>query len=272
MRPSAPLLICFNAKWLPAQDFAVSLSNRAFSYGDGLFETIITDTSGMPQYWPAHWQRLTRGMNALALEANATLNEQTVFEAAQRISQQHFPNQAARLRLRVWRTDGGLYTPLSNQTNWLLEAFEFEEGVSAKENAVISNNVKLHFSAWSAYKTCNSLPYIMAGIERQQRNADEIILTDTFGHLAECQSANLFWMRENMLFTPSLQTGCIDGIRRSVILEQAKQAGVTVEIGEFPAEALQEADVVFGSNVTGIFKLQKVENRRFDGELPEFVA
>jgi len=66
----------------------------------------------------------------------------------------------------------------------------------------------------SAFKTLNALPYVLAGNYRKQLGVDEVILLDTHGHLAECVASNLFWLKDGMLYTPSLNTGCIGGIIR----------------------------------------------------------
>lgn len=256
-------VICYNFKFLPDSDFCISADNRAFAYGDGLFETIITDTNGKPRFWGAHWQRLSEGMNMLQLIASQEFISESVLKIAQELAVINFPQQQVRLRLRVWRKSGGLYTPTNNGIEWLLETSLHIPAPSEKKNAVIAQTVKLQFSAWSRFKTCNSLPYVMAGIERNNRQADEIVLTNTQDYLAECQASNLFWIKENILFTPSLATGCIDGVARKQLLYLAEQNGMTTQEGLFYPDILQSSKVVFSANVTGITIVRNVENMKF---------
>ena len=67
-----------------------------------------------------------------------------------------------------------------------------------------SDKIKLHFSLFSPYKTLNSLPYVLAGIEKTERNLEDLILLDSQNNISESTSANIFWIKNDKIFTPNL--------------------------------------------------------------------
>lgn len=262
----------YNGQLLDIEQFNISSRNRAFCYGDGVFETIITDSAGFPRHWAAHWQRLMGGLHALQIVVSEDFTQNFLVEKIQQLAATNAPNMAARVRLQVWRKTGGLYTPTQNAADWLLEAQPHQAFVGEKQTAILAQSVHLQASAWSAYKTCNSLPYVFAGLERVRHAADEIILTDTAGHLAECQAANLFWVKNNTLFTPSLQTGCIAGITRNWLLGNALRLGWQVQEVCAKPDVLEEIEIVFGGNVAGVFPIRRLNDWHFQGNTPAVIA
>jgi branched-chain amino acid aminotransferase len=97
-----------------------------------------------------------------------------------------------------------------------------------------------------------------AAHERQQRGLDEIILCDAAGHVAEAGAAAIFWLKDGVLFTPSLASGCVAGVRRAQVLRAARAAGIECREGLFPKEALRAADGAFTANVAAIRMVAQV--------------
>ena len=91
-----------------------------------------------------------------------------------------------------------------------------------------------------------------AAHERQQRGLDEIILCDAAGHVAEAGAAAIFWLKDDVLFTPALETGCVAGVRRAQVLRAARAAGVECREGIFSKEMLLAADAAFTANVAAV--------------------
>ena len=135
--------------------------------------------------------------------------------------------------------------------------------ISMKEQALFYDAVPVSFSAISGFKTCNALPYVLAGIAKTQSEADDMILLDVHGNVSECMASNLFWTRGNTVYTPSLFSGCIEGVMRRRLIQVLKTAGHTVEEGLFPKEALLRADRVFCCNVAGTEWIRQVEQTPF---------
>jgi branched-chain amino acid aminotransferase/4-amino-4-deoxychorismate lyase len=253
----------FNGTWLPHGDLALSPHDRALGYGDGLFETIVCQR-GELSGWASHMARLHAGMAALWMQPSAGFTPNFLASQARQLLQANELTGTARLRLQVWRAVGGLYTPTSSGINYLITAQACTTpSVSVKAKVQFYEAVRLHASPISAYKTCNALPYVLAGLAKTHANVADVILLDTDGNLAECVASNLFWLKDGIFYTPALSTGCVAGIRRAQILQRLRASGRRVVEGHFPKEAIMRADGAFCCNVAGMEWLGQVENYSF---------
>jgi branched-chain amino acid aminotransferase/4-amino-4-deoxychorismate lyase len=179
----------------------------------------------------------------------------------------------ARVRVHVWRKSGGTYTPLYNEMEFCIMAHALSAAApTAKEKAYFYEDIRLVASPLSRFKTCNALPYVMAGIAMTQRGAGEMILLDVYGHVAECIASNIFWIKEHVLCTPSLQSGCIEGIMRKQVLQKAHELYIPVQEDLFIKEDLLKAEALFCCNVAGIQVIRQVEEVVFGENYPLFKA
>ena len=262
--------IC-NFKITDADNASIHLLNRAFQYGDGLFETMILQ-NGTVRFLADHFQRLTAGMQALDMALptgfTAAALQNSIFQLAQTCGL----GGNARLRLQVWRKPGGLYTPDSQEVDFLLTAQPLTPPtVSIKEKVVFYEDVRLVHSAISGFKTTSALSYVMAGIARKKASAGDAILLDAFGHVAECVASNLFWLKNGAVFTPGLESGCVAGVMRKNSILQIRQTSVPVYEGLFTKADLLAADAVFCCNVAGIQLIKSIDGKMFGGSLPAWV-
>jgi 4-amino-4-deoxychorismate lyase len=260
--------IVFNSTLLKGDQLSLPLNDRAFCYGDGLFETLLC-FKGQILHWSDHFKRLQEGMEALSMAFPEEFTEQRL---GNQITELFSANQLdgwGRIRIQVWRQAGGFYTPAVSEANYLITVqATTPPTVSVKSKALFYEDTRLFFSPVSRFKTCNALPYVLAGIARQKAAADEMILLDVFGHLSECIASNLFWVRENTVYTPSLRSGCIEGVMRKELIRQLRKAGFTLVEGLYPKKTLLDADCAFCCNVAGIQWLEQVEGHRFPEKRP----
>ena len=247
------MYLIFNSAVFTKSDFRVDANDRAFQYGDGLFETVRYDR-GRIQFWPDHHQRLTQGMTALQLNPSDLFTAASLHEQVHTLLRQNqLTDQPARIRIQVWRQTGGLYTPTNRAANLLITSRAGQPfAITERTRIGFFDAVRLSPSPVSAYKTGNALPYVLAGLSKQERALDDVVLLDTAGHLAECVASSLFWLSGGRLFTPSLATGCIDGILRRQISRLAAELGIPMQEGLFRPDVLAGADMVFCGNVMGI--------------------
>lgn len=252
--------LVYNSDILPEAEFSLPPTDRAFQYGDGLFETIRYE-AGKLCFWPDHYDRLMQGMAALYLDAPDLFTTAYLHDLIlDLIRQNNLSAGPVRIKIQVWRQPGGLYTPTTRAVNWLLTARPGQPfALTDKPRLGIFRDIRLSPSRLSPFKTLNALPYVLAGLYRQQHAYDEVLLLDTKGHVAECVASNLFWLTNHQLFTPSLESGCINGIiRRQLLRTYAVQEGL------FIPDVLQSADAVFCANVSGVQTLL--------GTLPEHLT
>ena len=236
-------------------------TNRAFSYGDGVFETMIIrrGTCALLSY---HYKRLIQGLEVL--EIFPSFNENELEGFIWELSTKFKNSQVLRMRLQVWRKEGGLYTPEKKEGEFLLTASPQQKPDWVKEKAAFSKTVQLSYSTYSSLKTLSALPYVLVGMERKQKELDEILLTDTKGNVAEAGSSNLFWLKDGIWHTPHLQAGCIAGVMRAYLLDQLAKNQIPVQEVLLPKEKLMEAEALVACNVTGIYTIKTLDYHTFD--------
>ena len=256
------MFLVYNSDTLTEADFRVSAHDRAFQYGDGLFETIRYEQNKL-WFWPDHYARLTIGLKALHLNLTAAADELAINQSITNLlTVNQLTDQTARLKIQIWRQTGGLYTPTTNHANILIKARPGSPfAITERANVGVYETVRLTYSPYSSVKTLSSLPYVMAGIAKKERGLDDVILLNTGSenYLAECQASNLFWFDEGVLYTPAVETGCVNGIMRQHILRMAVAVGQPVNVGFHKIQALSWAEAVFCCNVNGIQWIRSIE-------------
>lgn len=262
--------VIYNEQLLSADTLNFGFDDRSFQYGDGLFETILLK-DGKVRFLDLHIERLVKGMQALSIELPLIISAENLSQKLQQLAVINGYPENARIKIQVWRKTGGLYTPLHNEANTLISVSPLKTRPQIIKKAAVAKKVKLHYSTYSAFKTSNALPYILAGLEMKERGLSEIILTDIRGNISECSSSNIFWLKEDQLYTPALATGCISGIMRRHIIQQAATNDIHINEVMAPVEALFLAERVFCCNVTGVYRFAEIEGRNYRNDLPEYI-
>jgi branched-chain amino acid aminotransferase/4-amino-4-deoxychorismate lyase len=262
--------IIYNFGWAKEILLMPGQGNRAFQYGDGLFETIIYK-HGQIRFLQDHYTRLVNGINAFQMQVPPAFSYAYLEEQIHQLVEANTQGTDARVRVHVWRKPGGTYTPMHNEIEFCITAQPLAAPApSVKGKAFFYEDIKLVASPLSRFKTCNSLPYVMAGIAMTQRGANDMILLDVYGHIAECIASTIFWINENVLYTPSLESGCIEGIMRKQVLLKARELHISVQEGLFTKQDLLSAETLFCCNVAGMQTIRQVEERVFGEGYPAF--
>ena len=263
-------LLLFNGLLVAANDFELPLPNRGLGFGDGFFETLIF-TGNRLRLATDHFARMQQAADALYLTLPAALASAEALETTLTPLAAANNLPAARLRLQLWRAGGGRYTPPTDAAEWLAtaEAFVADELPIEKANfALETHSIP---SPLSFCKGPQAWLYVRAAHERTQRGLDEIILCDAAGHVAEAGAAAIFWVKDGVLFTPSLASGCVAGVRRAQVLRAAQAAGIMCREGLFSPDDLLAAEAVFTANVAALRTVQRVASGRFSDHLPSFL-
>ena len=258
-----PVLL-FNNALLPST--TLLLPNRGLAFGDGFFETLIF-TNGRLRLAADHHARMSQAAATLYLTLPEPLATPEALDATLAHLAQANELPEARLRLQLWRAGGGRYSPPTDAAEWLATADAFAADDSPITRADFALETYSIHSPLSFCKGPQAWLYVRAAHERQQRGLDEIILCDAAGHVAEAGAAAIFWVKDEVLFTPALATGCVAGVRRAQVLRAAYAAGLECRAGLFGKDVLLSADGVFTANVASIRMLRSIENNIF-AELP----
>ncbi len=262
-------MLLLNNVLLPAT--ALSLPNRGLAFGDGFFETLVFAENHLCLA-ADHHARMQQAAAALYLALPAVLATAEALGAT--LARLARANQlpAARLRLQLWRAGGGRYTPTTATAEWLATAEAFAPDDTPVTRADFSLETQAIYSPLSFCKGPQAWVYVRAAHERQQRGLDEIILCDAAGHVAEAGAAAIFWVKDAVLFTPALETGCVAGVRRAQVLRAARAAGIECREGLFGQHELLAAEAVFTANVAAVRQILLIGATRFaTATMPAFM-
>ena len=239
------MTVFLNGELVPAERATVSVLDRGFLYGDGLFETMRV-CRGRPFCWEAHMDRLERGAAFLKIQPPFT-REQLLAAALTLIEANQLPE--AVLRLMLSRGPGARgYSPRGANAPTTVMTLHPLPVPPASVRLLTSTLRVAAGDPFAPYKIANRLTHIMARAEAEERGGDEALLLNTNGHVAETASGNVFWLERDAVCTPSDNAGALHGITRGVVCELCGELGLSIELREVAVNQLQKAE---GAFVTG---------------------
>lgn len=265
-------MISFNGQILNRDEFTISLANRAFRYGDGVFETIRV-SRGCILWAEHHFLRLSNASETLQLINDQEWSLSRFKEYILQLCDANNLLEAdARIRLSMFRNEGGYYMPLTNKASILIESEEIDQKqftINAKGVSVdIFPDIQKPYSMLSSLKSINSQIYVMAAIYKRNKGYGDIILLNQEGRVAEATSSNVFSVYPNKIITPSLSEACVDGIMRKVIIELARINGFHVSEEFVTSEQLLQADEIFLTNtIQGIRWVRDFRGKRYSNQM-----
>lgn len=258
--------ISLNGKLLQKDTAVLSVTNRAFRYGDALFETVKC-VNGLPLFLEAHLQRLYSGMEILEYDWNDQLLKTILNEEIKRLLVRNRLKEGARLRISVFRNDGGYYTPETNEVSILLETTPDINNYQLNESGLsigVFDEIFKPIHAFNGLKSANALLFVKAGLAKTRKQVDDLIILNSKGLVCETISSNIFMIIHKRLITPPLSEGCLPGIMRQNILALAPQLGLEVLETPVGVNALDQAEEVFVSNaIHGVQWIKGYENKRY---------
>jgi branched-chain amino acid aminotransferase len=262
-----PQYILLNGKFYHTIENILSHQNRAFCYGDALFETIHC-LGTQPQFFNLHWSRVSKGMEVLKMIPGIDFSAVTIQKYIEKLLTKNRIYKGARIRLEVYRDEGGLYTPENNTSSWLMESspLEHEKYLLNTKGLVVDIFDEVHkpVNKLSNLKTTNALIYVLAGIFRKENDLDECFILNQYGRICESISSNIFIVNENKIITPLLSEGCIAGTIRHTVLSLAKEMGIETEERGLLEKHLLEAEEIFFTNaIMGIQWVGAYKDRRY---------
>ncbi len=220
--------------------------DRSFSLGDGLFEALPV-YGGEMLLWRKHLERLQTGANVLKIKLPFAPEE--IRQFAERLLRE---NQASDCILRIHLSRGigprGYSIKGADSPALVMSLHPAVKGLAAAK--IITSSVRiLADDPITRFKACNKLPQILARIEADEQGADEALLLNSNGEIAEATSANLFWMENETVCTPPLLSSALPGVTRGLVLELCESLKIqTVEKNVTP-QLLPRVDGVFLTSV-----------------------
>lgn len=244
--------VILNGALCEADRPVITLDNRAFHYGDGLFETIRV-VNGRPCFLDAHWARLLEGLKVLRIEQpdklDRTALERYIVQLAERCG---LPN--GRARLTVYRDSPGYYRPQHHAGGFTIELKPIPSPVYTLNDHGLTVDIypemRKAVNMLAVHKTLGCQLYVMANLWCMDRGLDDCLLQNDRGNIIESSSGNLFIVSNGVLYTPSLTDGCLAGVMRMQVINLALANGIKVYECSLNPQNLLAADELFFTNAS----------------------
>ena len=257
--------INFNGKIIPESHLKISMANRSFRYGDGLFESIRI-RNGQALFIEDHLKRLFEGIKVLKMvfpDDNAPDFKKLISETCNA----NIINSGGYARLIVFRGGEGKFRPESHKTEFVIEVSPIDnEFIWSKKNLNIGvfPDFKKPINLLSSVKSNNAQLQILASIYAAEKNLDDVLILNENDEIIEATSSNLFWIKDKIIFTPSLSSGPLPGIMRNQVLSICKSLSYNISEICPDENTLLEADEIFLTNaISGIKPVSGFGQKRF---------
>ncbi len=256
--------VIFNHKIINKKDCKISLENRAFLYGDGLFESVKI-INGKAFNLEAHLNRLFAGALLMNLKIVASKND--FRNDIERLLIKNKITKGGSLKILLFRDEGGKYLPENNQTSCLIiskfsDKILFTLNKKGVELGLYKTQLK-PINKLSNYKTMSALQSVMCSLDANQKGKDDCLMFNTENNIIESANSNIFYVKNNIIFTPQLREGCVDGTMRNCILS-LKDLDYKIVENEVKLGDILEAEEVFLTNaIQGVRWVSRIKEQQF---------
>ena len=261
--------LIFNGEPVRTDKLFLSSANRAFQYGDSIFETMHFFNDRI-LFIKDHLERLKKGLDYLHLNNPEGLTLSGLNEMVLHLAEMNGISSNARARLTVFRDEEGFYTPAGNHSSYIITVNSIKEkDFVLNETGLIlglSTRVILPLNHHENNKTGNSIPYIRAGIFARENNLDDCLLLNANYKIAEAVSSNVFIIKSGEIITPPLYDGCIAGVMRKQLISFLKSQSIFIQEKSLGTQDIINSDEIFLTNVmqgirwVGMYEGKKKKN------------
>lgn len=260
------LLIYIDGEFYPKSEAKISVYDHGLLYGDGVFEGIRA-YNGIVFKLKEHIDRLFQSGHPIFLKI--PLSKKQLIEAVLKTLRKNDLKDAY-IRLVVTRGVGDLGLDprkcpkatiiiITEPKLQLHSPDKLEKGISTYITWVRRNSVD---AASHEMKSLNYLNSILGKIEANNVGVDEALCLDKTGYVCEGVGENIFIVQKNLILTPPLSSGALNGITRAVVIRLAKKLGYQIiERNITPNELFTADEVFFSGTAAEIAPISKVNNR-----------
>ncbi|MBR9758638.1 MAG: aminotransferase class IV [Algicola sp.] len=248
----------------------IAYNNRGFAYGDALFETLRV-VHGKILFLEAHYFRLMASMRILRMEIPMNFTMEFFGEEIMKaITANKLSETSARVKVTVYRGEGGLYLPTSKTVGYVVSATPLASDFYLLDDSTpyevdLFKDYYLSPDLLSTLKTTSKAINVIGSIYANENDLDNCLLINTDKHVVEALNGNLFLVKGNTIKTPPISDGCLNGVLRKQLLEVIKLLPdyTLTEASVSPFE-LQRMDEMFITNViTGIQPITKYRKKTY---------
>ena len=262
--------ICLNGKILNGNESVLSATNRSFRYGDALFETMKL-TKGKILLSHYHFERLFAGLSLMKIQIPQLFTIEKINSEIIELCRRNKCEDLARVRLTVFRSDGGLYES-KNSLQYLIESWPLSDSKNQlNENGLVIDifpDARKSCDKFSNLKSANYLPYVMAAIYAKENKLNDCLVLNIHNRVCDASIANIFWIENDVIYTSPLSEGCVAGVTRKYLLERLQGTRLKVQERVCEINDLENADEIFLTNaIQGIRWVKQFRNKKYTNRI-----
>lgn len=268
--------ISHNGQYYPINEPTIRADNRAFSYGDGLFESIRI-VNNKPQFLTYHIGRLLNGMKILKMETDDRFCVEYFEQAILALAKKNNVVNDGRVRLTIYRNMGGLYTPDVNASSYVLTVKPVKEtGFILNEKGYtvdLFSEIHKPKNVLAPVKCTSSILYVLASLYKKEKSLDDCLLVNDRAEVLESISSNLFAVKNGVLYTSPVEDGCLNGIMRQNIIDLANANRIGIHEVPIMQNVLLSADELFLTNsINGIRWVSAYRQKRYFNNMSKLLT
>jgi len=265
--------VILNGDYYKDVEVPLNHNNRAFRYGDGLFETIRI-INGKPVFILNHIHRIVEGLNLLEIILPDILINNNLEKALIGLAKNNGIKKGGVARLTVWRNSYGKFMPANDNSGYLLELEPYPENKFVLNKSGLSidiyKDMMMQLNKLSKFKHLNSQVNVLASIYARNNEMDDSLLINEEGLIVESTNSNIFIVSNGTLYTPPLSDGCVGGTMRMNLINAALQLNIGTYESSLNQQHLLMADEVILSNaIRGIQWVNAFKHKRYFSKFAE---
>ncbi len=267
------LYLNFNGKMLKNEKPLIFHDNRSFRYGDGCFETMKL-MNGKIILEPFHLERLFTSLQLLQFnKPNFFITDDFLMQIKE-VAKKNQHKKLARVRVTVFRGNGGLYDTDNHQPNYIIETMDLNSSNNKlNENGLVMDifkDARRAFDKFSPIKSNNYLPYVMAAMWAKENKLNDALILNAHDRIADATIANVFIIKDGMIQTPALTEACVGGVMRKYLLKRLKEENYSVQETSITVDDILNASEVFLTNaIYGIRWVKELGKSNYKKQLSE---
>jgi branched-subunit amino acid aminotransferase/4-amino-4-deoxychorismate lyase len=263
-----PDYINYNGKIVEEANAFISPSNRSFRYGDGCFETMKMINNKIILQ-DLHLERLFASLDQLQFDIPKHFTPTFIIGNIDETAKKN-KHADCRVRLTIFRGDGGLYDPENLLPNFIIQTYPLDVVKTINENGLIVDFFKDTIKAadqYSSIKSNNFLSYAMAALWVKKQKLNDALLLNQFNRIADATIANIFIVENGVIKTPSLAEGPVAGVMRKHLLASLRKDDMPVHETEITIDEVLNASEVFLTNaIHGIKWVKQAGTSNYSGD------
>ena len=257
--------IILNRNLSPLSDLKLLASNRAFLYGDGVFETIKV-ISGKVFNFTAHFDRLKKSLEFLDIDCNISSTE--LLSLIEKLLSKNNINNSGRVRISFYRDSNGKYLPDNNKGSFIIQSFINDVNYFELNKSGLSlgfyNEQKKNSGSLSNLKSVNAVIYVLASLFAKKESFDDAIIFNEKDIPIETSNSNIFILKDNVVITPDLSQGCVDGTMRNLIIDILKNNYKVLETKINVKDFALAKEVFISNSISGVKWVKQVEEFKYE--------